>query len=344
MALKVIEPKISVIMSVYNGERHLSEAIESIICQTYTEFELIIINDGSLDKTVDVIKSFSDPRIVFLENKNNIGLAASLNKGILEAKGGYIVRMDADDVSLPNRLQLQYEFMQNNPDITVCGSSLVIYDSPDNQWKPPCTHEEINVRMLFECCLYHPSVIFRKDDVMDGSGGYDATFSCSQDYDLWQRLSRVSTIRFANLAEPLIRYRVYTDIDRSDYKFKQKELAKIIKNNYLKQLEIYPSAQDYSYHQLFACFDIKSFEITDLEKYSKWLDKIAMANDKHCIFPPFYLRQELKYRWLKLCLLAAYQYPLVAIGFLRGDWSPYTLNSLYHFGRMIWRARKFGRF
>ncbi len=109
-------------MSVYNGDMYLKEAIESILNQTFTDFEFLIINDGSIDKSEKVIKSYSDKRIRYYKNSKNLGLAASLNKGVGLSKAKYLARMDGDDVSYPNRLEKQVNFMDVNPEIDVCGT------------------------------------------------------------------------------------------------------------------------------------------------------------------------------------------------------------------------------
>src|SRR5690606_1184748 len=112
-----------IILPAYNAEKYLAEAIESILNQSFKDFEFIIINDGSKDRTEDVILSYNDPRIVYLNNEANLGLIDKLNKGFNIARGKYIARMDADDISSPERLYIQYQFLENNPDYVICSSS-----------------------------------------------------------------------------------------------------------------------------------------------------------------------------------------------------------------------------
>jgi len=116
------EPKVTVLMPVYNGEKYLNEAIDSILGQTFKDFKFLIINDGSTDGTADILKSYKDSRIKVTNNEKNIGLTKSLNKGLKMAKSEYIARMDADDISLPTRLQKQVEFMDSHPKVGVCGT------------------------------------------------------------------------------------------------------------------------------------------------------------------------------------------------------------------------------
>ena len=155
-------PMISVIMPVYNGEKYLCEAIDSILNQTYTDFEFIILNDGSTDKTEEIILSYDDPRIVYVKNETNLQIVKTLNKGIALAKGKYIARMDADDISLPERFEKQLKFMEQYPSIDVCGTWMRIIDKPKQVWTYPEKHEEIKAQLLFNTPLSHPTLIIKK--------------------------------------------------------------------------------------------------------------------------------------------------------------------------------------
>src|SRR4051812_30773328 len=122
-------PKISVVMPVLNGEKYLREATESILNQTFKDFEFIIINDGSTDRTEEIIQSFADPRIVYIKNEKNVGLSRVFNQGIRAAQGTYIARMDADDISLLHRFEKELEYLENNPKIDIVGSAMMIIDA-----------------------------------------------------------------------------------------------------------------------------------------------------------------------------------------------------------------------
>lgn len=159
-------PLISVVMPVYNAELYLDEAIQSITNQTYKKFEFIIINDGSTDKSLEIIKKYKDEysRIVLISRENK-GLVFSLNEGISKAKGKYIARMDADDISLSTRLEEQVAFMEENQEIGVCGSWVEVFgDNRKNTiWKMPKSNEELKTRLLFSVPVAHPSVMMRKE-------------------------------------------------------------------------------------------------------------------------------------------------------------------------------------
>jgi len=202
-------PKVSVLMCVHNGERYLREAVESILSQTFTDFEFIIIDDGSTDTSSLILDAFEDPRIVRSSNEGNLGLTRSLNKGLAVARGEHIARMDADDVSLPERLARQVDFLDAHPEVGVLGSQMQVINEAGRvvgAYEVPCRHSMIVWALLFARSFAHPSVMMRRS-VLDWCGGYDPSFSCAQDVELWTRLA--GHTQFANLSEPLVRYRTH---------------------------------------------------------------------------------------------------------------------------------------
>ncbi len=202
-------PKISVIMSVYNGDKYLREAVESILNQTYKDFEFIIINDGSTDDSLGILKNFQieDSRIKFVSRENK-GLIESLNEGVKVAQGEYIVRIDADDVSLPERLQKQLKYVIDN-DLAVCGTwAEGIDENGDkiyNMDYPPVAGKVRSFTLLHNPFI-HPSVIFRKD-VFEKVGGYRKFFKYIEDYELWTRI--VFKYKTGNIPEALLKYRMH---------------------------------------------------------------------------------------------------------------------------------------
>jgi len=320
-------PFISVIMPVYNGVKHLNEALESILNQTFTDFEFIILNDGSSDASEEVILSYDDKRIRYVNNKENLKIVKTLNKGIKLAKGQYIARMDADDVALPHRLATQLEYMWRHPEVTICGSYLQIYEQPSKIWKVPIIDEAIKVRLLFNSCLYHPTVFFKKEIFLDYS--YESSFLGTEDYDLWQRLSQNPNIHFANIPEVLLLYRVHPNEDKSSYKAKQRMLANLIRDRQLKNLGFEVTNQTLLLHEAFSSNSVLSLQWNNLKQYQQWLVQVELANVQAKVYPTAYLKKELEYRWLNLCTRVAPQHPLVAFKFLFSSFSPNTLDSLY---------------
>ena len=201
-----MRPKISVIMSVYNEERHLRASIESILNQTFTDFEFIIVNDGSTDASLEIIMSYNDGRIQIVNNEENSGLTKSLNKAIKKAHGEYIARQDADDISLPSRLELQHEFLEKHPEVALIGTGIYVIDEKGDKLEKRIMHPNPKTSLLKGNRFIHGSVMFRKS-VIDELGAYNETLKYSQDYELWLRMSKKYDVR--NLTTPLYKLRMH---------------------------------------------------------------------------------------------------------------------------------------
>lgn len=197
-------PRVSVLMSVYNGGTYLREAIDSILQQKFTNFEFIIINDGSTDHSAEIMQSYYDPRIRYLENDKNIGLISSLNRGLALAESPYIARMDADDISLPGRLAKQVNFLNEHSEVGALGGSVQIIDgcgSLSDIWRFPTEHSFLKWCLFFDDPIAHPTVMMRRAAVIR-AGGYSTDWVHAEDYDLWRRLSRIT--RLSNLQDVLL--------------------------------------------------------------------------------------------------------------------------------------------
>lgn len=208
-------PTISVAMSVYNGARFLESAIESVLAQTFTDFEFLILDDGSSDGSLAIIERAAarDPRIRAITRENR-GLVYSLNQMIAEARAGLIARMDADDLCLPERFERQLAFLEANPDYGVVGTFTRDIDAdglpfPLGGAEHPETHEEFLAAIAAHGpLLAHPSVMMRRDVLLE-VGGYHAAFRHCEDFDLWLRLA--DRTRIANLTDRLLVYRHYAE-------------------------------------------------------------------------------------------------------------------------------------
>lgn len=192
---------VSVLMSVFNGERYLYASVASILEQTFRDFEFIIINDGSTDSTTKILADYVDPRIIVINNDANIGLTKSLNKGLKIAQGEYIARMDADDISCSERLEKQIRFLESNAEIGLLGTSWTAIDEGGLELSYSKAYSGYN-SVHFMC---HGSVMIRKT-CLNKVGGYREVFKYAQDYDLWLRLREVCEV--ANLGELLYKLRI----------------------------------------------------------------------------------------------------------------------------------------
>jgi len=197
----ISKPRIDVIMSVYNGEKYLREAIESILNQTYTNFKFIIVDDGSNDSSLDIINSFADERIEVIINKKREGLTRSLNKALEAAESKYVARQDADDVSLPSRFESQHL------EVDVLGTGIYLIDEEGNEIGERTTHPSPSRQIFLERNeVFHGSAIIKRD-ALEAAGGYNELFKYSQDYELWLRLAKEHNVR--NLQTPLYAFRIH---------------------------------------------------------------------------------------------------------------------------------------
>lgn len=221
-------PKVTVLMSVYNGERYLRAAIGSILKQTFRDFEFLIVNDGSTDSTTKILESYNDYRIKIINNEKNIGLTKSLNEEIAIAQGKYIARMDADDLSLPERLEKQVAFLEEHPEVGILGCGFqVVSESGDSNYTIlyPSNHNLLRWRLCFSCPIAHPSVMMRTA-ILRLITGYNTDMRYAADYDLWIRLSGIT--KLSNLQEVLLLYRQHEDtVSQKHYKEQRKNTIRI---------------------------------------------------------------------------------------------------------------------
>lgn len=205
-------PAVSIIMTVYNAEKYVSDAIKSVINQTFSDFEFLIIDDGSSDTTLSVVRNHPDHRIkVWAEKHQNY--VDLLNMAVQLAKGTYLVKMDDDDIMLSNRIELQYAFMETHKEVDICGSWAETFGEECFKMQPPEGHEDILVTMLLQNPLIHPSVIMRRSTIerylkkKEDKRFYDPAYIYAEDYKLWVDLALFGC-RFANIPQTLLKYRI----------------------------------------------------------------------------------------------------------------------------------------
>jgi glycosyltransferase involved in cell wall biosynthesis len=202
--------KIAVLLCAHNADRYIKEAIDSILAQSFKDFEFIIIENGSTDKTWGMIKSFKDSRIKAFQTPIK-QLSFNLNFGMIQTEAEYIARMDADDIARPQRLVKQAAFLDSHPDVHVVGSAFEIFGENLNKRRiilMPQSDSQIRKKIAFRFCFCHPTVMFRRKTIL-AVGGYQGSRFC-QDVDLWLRLSRDKNIKFANLPDVLLDYRIHS--------------------------------------------------------------------------------------------------------------------------------------
>jgi glycosyltransferase involved in cell wall biosynthesis len=202
-------PLVSVVLAVYNGERFVAESLWSVLGQTVGNFELIVIDDGSTDRTPEILRQFSDPRMRILRNRSNRGLTPSLNRGLAEARGEFIARQDADDISEPDRLARQLAFLDDHTDVAMTGSwyrEIDVEGRVIEDMRLPSDPLRLRWALNFYCPFVHSGAMWRREPVEREIGRYDERFEYAMDYDLWIRIA--ARFPVANVERHLIRYRL----------------------------------------------------------------------------------------------------------------------------------------
>lgn len=274
--VNIPSPLVSVVMSVYNGAAYLREAMDSILSQTYSNFEFIIINDGSSDGSLAIIQSYSDERIRLIDNGTNKGLIDSLNAGISVATGKYIARMDADDISLPGRFEKQVAFMETDTAVGVCGCDYTLFSENKETYSSAFkTHDEILGWMLFNASVAHPSLMIRASVLKEQRPVFNAEYKHAEDYDLWSRL--LFTSRFGAVNEVLFKYREHAGQVTKVYHGEQVTSANRIRKNILQRAGFSFTEQELHVHNLIGSSRLfRSFD--ELQQAEQWLNKLLMQN------------------------------------------------------------------
>lgn len=200
--------KISVLMPVYNGSAFLQKAVDSILCQTFDDFEFIIIDDGSTDNSVDILKSYQDPRIILLQNLHNLGLVKTLNRGLLQSRGKYIARMDQDDISFTDRLERQVRFLDNHPEHVLVGTTYAYINTQGEvtgSFPALLDDEDIKRELFTKTPFGHGTVMIRGSALRQKGFMYSEDAVHVEDYDLWLRFAQAG--KYANLPEILYLWR-----------------------------------------------------------------------------------------------------------------------------------------
>ncbi|MFH1559064.1 MAG: glycosyltransferase [Patescibacteria group bacterium] len=303
-------------MPVYNSKKYLEPAIQSVLSQSFKDFELIIIDDGSLDKSARIIKSFSDPRIRFIQNKKNQGIVACLNRGLRIARGQYIARMDADDLSLKNRFEKQVQFLDNNPASAVVGSWI----KPINDYDRKKFHffsepDILKSQLLFIPSISHPTAMIRKNALIK-AGGYRDKYPLAEDFDLWIRLSK--NHQLANLQQVLLKYRIHFDRFAGQSKIVQQRSVRRLIIGQLKELNLNPGQRQIKLH-LDLIKGKNQLDPQFLKKVKAWFGKIKRANQNKGIYDQSALEE----------VLNSYEKKAKSLAVSPWHWAKGKLKELY---------------
>ena len=279
-------PNLTVLMTVYNGEDYLREAIESILNQTYRDFKFLILDNSSSDSSREIIRSYNDPRIELVALPENIGQVAALNKGLDMIDTPLVARMDADDISLPRRFERQTAFMEAHPGIGVCGifvRGFLQQNKKEIKYRWPTKPEDIKVRLMFECCLPHPGVMLRKTFFDQYGLRYDETIGHSFDWELWQRAA--DHFDLANLPEFHLRYRFHPENESKKNTHLQEAAALKLDNRSLERLELHRHLLRLVHRDVaYETFNVKNREPEFLNRVVQWFGELENANKRQRIY------------------------------------------------------------
>jgi glycosyltransferase involved in cell wall biosynthesis len=256
--------KISIIMANYNNEKYIKDSIDSIINQSFCDWELIVVDDSSTDNSVNIIKEYNDDRIILVENKHNLGPAKSRNLALTIAKGEYIAILDSDDISYKDRLKKQYEYIIEKG-VHVLGCSVQYFGKVNKKFIPKSSNRDIRTTMLTESPYVHSSVMINGNILKTFDIKYDEEFRQAQDYKLWNDLSRYKLVRFGAVNETLVKYRVHSNQITSKSLDKQKNNATKVLKMQLMNIGMEVNDTDFDLYQKFI-FDNKFLKNSDFSK------------------------------------------------------------------------------
>lgn len=294
-----VDPLVSVLLPSYNAGKYLSSSIKSILTQTYNNFELIIIDDASIDNTEEIVFNFRDDRIRYFKNHKNLGVVNSLNKAISLAEGKYLLRMDADDISLRNRIEIQISYLEKNPDVGVLGTNLKCFGKNNDIWRNPVSFEEIKIKLFFDSPLWHPTVAIRKSVLVNNNIYYDLDYEHCEDYKMWYDLSKVSIIR--NIDKILLLYRIHdNNHSRNQPNLKKLRMQIYSESIFNRNHQIY----DPDLHNLLMSYhgDIINEKLLEIKK---WLYTLKEENKRLNYFPQILFEKYIKQKF-RHCLIRNY--------------------------------------
>lgn len=275
----MVKTNVSIIMPVHNGEKYIHQSIDSILNQTLKTFELLIIDDNSIDKSMEIAKSFIDKRIRIIKTSGK-GISQALNKGLAIAKSPFIARMDCDDICEPDRLQKQVEFMIKTPDKDIIGSQVTVVDSDGYYVKTRevnLTDLDIRISLfLGETSISHPTMMMRTNFLNEHKLQYNSKCDLAEDYDLLCRASFLT--KFENMNQSLLKYRIHNNSVSQMHFNKQRHIARRILRNHLYKMGVPFSEEELLCHFQFALPLNEKIKLQDL---LNWSEKLIIMNQKN---------------------------------------------------------------
>ncbi len=330
---------LTILMSVYNGGKYLSESIHSMLNQTFSDFEFIIIDDASTDSSRDIIHSYNDPRIKLIKNEKHIGQAQSLNKGLVKAKGNYIARMDQDDISLPMRLECQLNVMEKNKNIGVCGTFALFIDNNGEiiNLKYPeklmTKNQDLKPQLLFKPCFIHPTVVIRLSLLKNHHIIFEKGGGHAQDYLMWFRLSSLTD--FMNISDKLLKYRIH-DEQLSTSKFNDQFISSINTRKRIieKFLEREVSEDEKIKHSRISVAQHCS-NLTEIDEAENWLQFLMNYNERNKKYETKSLTIVLENIWILLCMNSSHLGVMLLLKYFTSPLRYFKFANIYKEFKLI---------
>ena len=297
-------PYISVLMTVYNGERYLRDAIESILNQTFRDYEFIIVDDGSTDGSPAILAEYAalDPRIVLVHNEENMGHSISANRGLKLARGEYVARMDADDISLRDRFARQVAFMDAHPQIGVCGTWSQYFGAINQIWRAPQDDAEIKCYLFFDSPVANPTSMIRRRIIVDHGLAYRSEYIAAEDYAFWADAAQFTS--FANLPEVLLRYRTHATQSTSTRRAAMTAGADKVRLEQLVRLGIIATEEAAKLHLQIIKLE-KPLTRAFVTQADAWIQKLQATNRQVNVFAEPAFSEKLASQWFVLCRRSA---------------------------------------
>lgn len=289
--------KITVAIPLFNKAPFIRETIYSVLEQSHSDFELIIIDDGSTDGSQEVVRQIEDKRIRFIQNERNLGTAAIANKLMEFAESKYVVRIDADDIMMPNRIQLQLDYMEKNPEIVVSSGSLQCFGEDQSIWTWPETHDQLWSAILFRSPIVQGASIINSEHWKRNNFLYDENGpNTAEDWLMWYKVARKAKI--GNSKEVLIKYRVGPQNISQNSTEQYYKGRKYLFNYMFNDLNL--PQENIDIHFLTRPYFLKEPDKNEIRKFYNWLKYLREYNDSNLVFDKHYFNQELENRWNKL--------------------------------------------
>jgi len=336
-------PRVAVVLPVYNGERYLVESVESVLAQTFTDFELVVVDDGSTDHTAEILAGFRDPRVRVIRFPENRGMVTALNTGIRESQSELIARMDADDICVPQRFERQVEFLDAHPNVGLCGTWTQGFGEESSLMRPPVTPERIRARLFFGWAMDHPSLLMRRDVLQRHELAYDDRFRHVEDFDLFIRAAEVTEL--ANVSQILLHTRAHPEEVSVRHRGEQLQTEARLFARQLRMLMPDATPEEEEFHVRLAT---GALDASHCAEAGQWLLRLRRANRERGRYDGTAFQLELQRKWYELhaltssaglrVLLSYWKSPLASIRDVRlRDHAGLIARCLVH--RPGWRRR-----